>query len=168
MAQFVYEGMFILDANRYGREPDAVSGQIPEMIRTAGGEILVSRLWEERRLAYPIRGHRKGAYWLTYFKLDRGQLSGVQRKCQLSDSILRALFLKVDPRIVDTLVAHAQAGPGGAKPEEGTGKRAGGPEDRKKEAAGGAKEKDAAGGAKEKDAAGGAKDEGQSSSGNPV
>lgn len=140
MAQFVYEGMFILDANRYGRDPDAVSGQIPEMIRAAGGEMLVSRLWEERRLAYQIRGHRKGAYWLTYFKLDSGQLSGVQRKCQLSDSILRALFLKVDPRIVDTLVTHAQAGPGAASPQEGTGKRAGGPEDRKKEAVAGAKE----------------------------
>ena len=140
MAQFVYEGMFILDANRYGRDPDAVSGQIPEMIRAGGGEILVSRLWEERRLAYPIQGHRKGAYWLTYFKLDSGQLSGVQRKCRLSDSILRALFLKVDPRIVDTLVEHAQAGPGAAGPQEGTGKRAGGPEDRKKEAVAGAKE----------------------------
>ena len=143
MAQFVYEGMFILDANRYGREPDAVSGQIPEMIRAAGGELLVSRLWEERRLAYPIRGHRKGAYWLTYFKLDPGQLSGVQRKCRLSDSILRAMFLKVDPRIVDMLVTHAQAGPGAASPQEGTGKHAGGPEDRKKEAAAGAKEEEA-------------------------
>jgi small subunit ribosomal protein S6 len=111
LAYNVYEGMFILDSNRYGREPDVVSGQIPQMIRDAGGEILVSRLWEERRLAYPIGGHRKGAYWLTYFKLDPDQLGAVRRKCQLSDSILRVLFLKVDPRIVDALVAHAQAGP---------------------------------------------------------
>ena len=41
------------------------------MIEEAGGEMLVSRLWEERRLAYPIEGHRKGTYWLTYFRARR-------------------------------------------------------------------------------------------------
>ena len=65
MAANVYEGMFILDSNRFGRDPEAVSGQIPQMIEEAGGEVLVSRLWEERRLAYPIEGHRKGTYWLS-------------------------------------------------------------------------------------------------------
>ena len=62
MAVNVYEGMFILDSNRYSRDTVGVSGQISEMITKLGGEILASRLWEERRLAYPIDGHRKGAY----------------------------------------------------------------------------------------------------------
>jgi small subunit ribosomal protein S6 len=106
----VYEGMFILDANRYSRDAAAVSGQIPEMVQKLGGEILASRLWEERRLAYPINGHRKGSYWLTYFKLESGELTNLDRQCQLSDSILRTLFLKVDPRIADALVSHALAG----------------------------------------------------------
>ena len=110
MAANAYEGMFILETNRYGRDPDAVSGQIAKMIEGAGGEILVSRLWEERRLAYSIKGHRKGTYWLTYFRLGADKLANLQRQCRLSESILRALFLKVDPRIVDTLVEHARAG----------------------------------------------------------
>jgi len=110
LAENVYEGMFMLDANRYGRDPESVSGQIPKMIEKAGGRLLVSRLWEERRLAYPIRGHRKAAYWLTYFRLEGRELAGLERKCRLSDSVLRVLFLKVDPRIVDTLVEHAQGG----------------------------------------------------------
>ena len=114
----VYEGMYILDTNRYGRDPESVSGQIPKMIESAGGEMLVSRLWEERRLAYTIRGHRKGTYWLTYFRLDSNRLDEIRRQCHLSESVLRVLFLKVDPRIVDALVAHAQAavsGSSGAK-----------------------------------------------------
>ncbi len=111
MAANVYEGMFILDAGRYSRDPEGVSGQISKVIREAGGEILVSRLWEERRLAYPIRGQRKGFYWLTYFRLPTDKLVGVRQKFRLSESILRMLFLKVDPKIVDTLVAHALAGP---------------------------------------------------------
>jgi len=110
LAENVYEGMYILDSNRYGRDHEGISGQIPEIIEKAGGQILVSRLWEERRLAYPINGHRKGTYWLTYFRLDGEKLTEVQRQCQLSESILRVLFLKVDPRIVDALVAHATVG----------------------------------------------------------
>jgi small subunit ribosomal protein S6 len=118
LAENVYEGMYILDSNRYGRDPEAAPDQIRRMIEDAGGTILVSRLWEERRLAYPIRGQRKGTYWLAYFRLEAGKLSGLERACQLSDGILRVLFLKVDPRIVDALVAHAQAGPGGAQPAD--------------------------------------------------
>lgn len=111
MAENVYEGMFILDSNRYARDPGGISGQIPEIIQKLGGSMLASRLWEDRRLAYPIDGHRKGTYWLTYFKLDSGQLTALNRQCQLSESIVRVLFLKVDPRIVDALVQHALAGP---------------------------------------------------------
>ena len=81
MATNVYEGMYILDSNRYGRDSDAVSGKIREMIEKAGGEILVSRLWEERRLAYPIKGHRKGTYWLSYFRLDSSRLVEIRRAC---------------------------------------------------------------------------------------
>jgi small subunit ribosomal protein S6 len=110
LAENVYEGMFILDSGQYGREPDVVSGKIRKMIEDAGGQVLVSRLWEERRLAYAIRGHRKGTYWLTYSRLDGGRLADIRRQCQLIGSILRVLFVKVDPRIVDTLVEHAQAG----------------------------------------------------------
>jgi small subunit ribosomal protein S6 len=107
----VYDGMFILDAGRYGRDPEGLSGQLTKMIQELGGEILVSRLWEERRLAYPINGQRKGVYWLTYFRLQGDRLGALRQRFQLNDSILRMLFVKVDPRIVDTLVAHALAGP---------------------------------------------------------
>jgi small subunit ribosomal protein S6 len=113
----VYEGMFILDTNRFARDQAGVSGQIPEMIEKLEGEMLASRLWEERRLAYPIDGHRKGTYWLTYFKIDSSKISDLTRQCQLSDSILRSLFLKVDPRISDALVSHALTGTQRRAPE---------------------------------------------------
>jgi small subunit ribosomal protein S6 len=111
LAVNVYEGVFILDSNRYGRDPDAVSGLAPQMIEKLEGELLVSRLWEERRLAYPIKNQRKGTYWLTYFRLDATRLTTLRRQCEINESILRFLILKVDPRIVDALVAHAQAAP---------------------------------------------------------
>ena len=111
MARNVYEAMFILDSTRFGRDPDGVSGQLADLIQKAGGEILVSRLWEERRLAYPIKGQRKGTYWLIYLGLDGLKLTGLRRQCEITETILRFLFLKIDPRIVDALVTHARSAP---------------------------------------------------------
>lgn len=115
MAEHVYEGMFILDSNRYARDPQGAAAEISDLLQKFGGQILASRMWEDRRLAYPINGHRKGTYWLTYFKLDSGQVDKLTRQCQLNDNIIRSLFLKVHPRIVDALVSHALAGPAAAR-----------------------------------------------------
>ena len=108
MAQNVYECMLIYDSNSYARDPAGVGAKITKMVGTCGGEILVSRLWNEQKLAYPIKGHRKGAYWLSYFRLDSTKLTEFNRACRLEDDILRSLTLRVDPRLVDTLVAHAK------------------------------------------------------------
>ena len=108
MPQNVYECMFILDANRYARDPGGVSGRIPEIIERCGGEVLANRLWNEQKLAYPIEGHRKGTYWLTYFRMDSSRLVEFNRQCQLNENIVRNLVIKVDPRLVEALVAHAR------------------------------------------------------------
>ena len=115
MAQNVYECLFILDSNRYARDPNGVSGQIPDMVEKSGGEVLASRLWQEQKLAYPINNQRKGTYWLTYFRLESEKVSEFNRSCQLNDNVLRSLTLKVEPRLVDALVAHAR---GEKVPEE--------------------------------------------------
>lgn len=111
MRDNVYEGLFILNSDLYARNPEEISGQIDRYIEEVGGEVLVSRLWQEIRLAYPIKGHRRGTYWLTYFKVDTQKMKELNRQCQIIDSILRHLFIQVDPRLVDTLVEHAKAGP---------------------------------------------------------
>ena len=108
MAQNVYECMFILNSNRYARDPGGVSGKIPQMVEDCSGEVLASRLWTEQKLAYTINGHRKGTYWLSYFRMDAQQVAKFNRACQLNEDILRNLTLKVDARLVDALVAHAR------------------------------------------------------------
>lgn len=111
MAEHVYEVMFIFDSNKYGRDPSGVSGSITETIEKLGGSILANRLWEDRRLAYPIGQHRKGTYWLTYFKFDAAKTTDLSREFKLNENIIRSLVLKVEPRLVDVLVQHALAGP---------------------------------------------------------
>jgi len=111
LSENVYEGLYILNSELYARSPDEISGQMGAFIEKTGGEVLLSRLWDERRLAYPIQGHKRGTYWLTYFKIDPLKVKELTRQFQITDSILRFLFLKLDPRIVDTVVEHAKEGP---------------------------------------------------------
>ncbi len=121
MAVRTYEGMFILDSNRFARDPQGAPQEIHDMIAKQEGEVLVSRLWEERRLAYPINGNRKGTYWLTYLKLDTQRVGEFNREAQLNNAIIRHMLVKIDPRLVDTLVAHAR---GELTEEEGEGDEA--------------------------------------------
>lgn len=110
MSSRVYEGMFILDSNHYARDPSGVSGKVAKMVQDCGGEILVSRLWAEQKFAYPIDGHRKGTYWLTYFRMESSKQKDLVRQCHLNESVLRNLVLTVDERLVETLVQHALSG----------------------------------------------------------
>jgi small subunit ribosomal protein S6 len=113
LAQNVYECMVILDPNKYAQDPGGQGAQIPNLVTKFGGEVLVSRLWQEQKLAYPIDGNKKGAYWLTYFRLDPAKLAEFNREVRINETILRSMTLKVEPRLVDALVEHAK---GGAKP----------------------------------------------------
>ncbi len=108
MATNVYECMFIFDANAYARDPGGVSGRVSKMVEDCGGQVLASRFWNEQKLAYQIEGHRKGTYWLAYFSMDSLRVDDFKRACKLNDSVVRSLVLKVDPRLVEMLGAHAK------------------------------------------------------------
>ena len=117
MAQNVYECMVILDSNKYAQNPSGMGQQVPDLVTKVGGEVLVSRLWNEQKLAYPVDGHKKGTYWLTYFRLDATKLAEFSRELRINETVLRTLTLKVEPRLVEALVEHAKGG-GRAKPVE--------------------------------------------------
>lgn len=108
MAENVYECMFIFNANSYARNPAGVAKAVEDIVASVEGEMLASRLWNEQKLAYPIKGNRKGAYWLTYFRLEGAKMAKFNRACQLNDSILRHLAVRLDPRLVDPMVAVAK------------------------------------------------------------
>ena len=108
MSVAIYEGFYLFDSNRYARDPNAASSTLQDQITSLGGEILVSRLWGEQKLAYQIKGHQKGTYWLIYFRMDTANLTELNRNCQLNESLMRWMFTRVDPRLIDALVAHAQ------------------------------------------------------------
>jgi len=108
MPESIYECMFLLDTNKVAGDVPAAAKQIHTILEKNKAEILASRPWDERRLAYPIQGHKKGLYYLTYFKTDGRNLSNVEKDVALNEMILRSLVIRVDPKHVDTMLAIAR------------------------------------------------------------
>jgi small subunit ribosomal protein S6 len=104
----VYETLFLLDSNHYSRDPGGVATGLNEMFESLGGTVLASRVWQEMKLAYQIGPHQKGTYWLTYVELESSKLVEFYRNCQLSEPIIRQMTLKVEPRLVEPMLAHAR------------------------------------------------------------
>lgn len=121
----VYETLVIFDSNKYAQDPAKVGNQISALVQKLGGEVLVSRLWNDQKLAYPIDGHRKGTYWLTYFRLNGEKITEMNRELRINETVVRSLTLNVDPRLVDALVEHAKGGlkPRAPEPTVGTPER---------------------------------------------
>ncbi len=114
----VYEGMFILDANRLARDREGLPRELASAIEEAGGQMELSRLWEERRLAYPIKGQRKGAYWITYFRLPTTNLADLTRQLELKEGVLRHLFVRLPDSLVEPILEHAKGEPAQSEQSE--------------------------------------------------
>src|SRR5436305_14347035 len=99
--------MFLLDSSKVAASWDESVKHVHDILTKHRSEIVASRQWDERRLAYPVDGHKKGTYLLTYFKTDGANLREIVADCHLSDVVLRELILKVHPKLIDHLVTQA-------------------------------------------------------------
>ncbi|MER3417101.1 MAG: 30S ribosomal protein S6 [Gemmataceae bacterium] len=108
LAVNVYESMVLFDSGKYHHDADKLVGYVHKVLERHGAEILASRPWDERRLAYPIRRHKKGMYYLLYFRAEGKSLASIRHDFALNESILRTLILRVEPKLVDTMLALAR------------------------------------------------------------
>ncbi len=108
MAANTYECMFLLDPSKVSGDLAGAAKQVENILTKNHAELLASRQWDERRLAYPVRGQKKGLYYLTYFRSEGKNLVNIERDCALNETILRYLALRVHPKMVDTMLALAR------------------------------------------------------------
>jgi small subunit ribosomal protein S6 len=97
--------MFLLDTNKVAGDVNAAQQQLHAILERNHAEVLASRPWDERRLAYPIKNHKKGLYYLTYFRTEGPNIVGIERDCALNEMILRMMVLHIDEKLVDAMLA---------------------------------------------------------------
>src|SRR5438445_6707189 len=108
MAESVYECMFILDTGKVGGEVATAEKQLGGILEKNHAQILASRPWDERRFTYPIKNHKKGLYYLTYFRSEGKNVVGIERDCALNEMILRMMILRIEPQLVDPMLSLAR------------------------------------------------------------
>ena len=113
----MYEGLFLIDNARANLEWDNVVNHIHDILKKNGVEILKTEKWGEKKLAYKIKGHKRGTYLLIHFNAKNTAISALKRDFQLSDSIVRVLIVK-DDKIEEV----SQIGTIEGLPEKGAGK----------------------------------------------
>jgi small subunit ribosomal protein S6 len=104
----------------------AAAAQLKQILEKNNAEILANRPWDERRLAFPIKGHKKGLFYLTYFKAEGKEMKNLEHDLQLAELVLRHLVLHIDPKLVDIMLQlardeHALALQSVREPEPGEG-----------------------------------------------
>ena len=81
-----YEALFLLNASYATGSWDAAKGEVEHILHRANAEILHVRKWDERRLAYEIKGNKRGVYVLAFFKCEGPKVAGIERDVQLSEN----------------------------------------------------------------------------------
>lgn len=107
-----YEAMFLFDPT-FGSSMEDCEAEIRRLMERAEGEIIVSGKWDERRLAYKVKGRKRGVYILVYFKAPTTKIPQLERDVQLSENILRVLIVRAEGigrETMDRAIAGARAG----------------------------------------------------------
>ena len=91
----LYEAMFLFDPTFAGSFENC-EAEIKRIMERAEAEVVFLRKWEERRLAYKLKGRKRGVYVLVYFNAPGGKVTGLERDAMLSENILRVLVLRAD------------------------------------------------------------------------
>jgi len=92
---YSYEAMFLFPQAAVSDMKSAVD-HIKEILTRNGVEIISLRKWDERRLAFDVRGNKRGLYFLVYFSSRADAMPKIERDFNLSEQLLRTLIVRAD------------------------------------------------------------------------
>jgi len=104
VANNTYEAMFLFGAQA-ATEPDAAVKTAQGIIERHDGKIIVIKKWDERKLAYEIKGNKRGTYVIAFFTAPGAAVGQIERDVNLSEEILRVIVLRADHLNKDEMAA---------------------------------------------------------------
>jgi small subunit ribosomal protein S6 len=99
-----YEGMFLFPQT-VAADLQSAADHVLEILSKGGAEVVSLCKWDERRLAYDIKGNKRGVYFLTYFKCDAQKLASIERDARLSEKLLRSMITRADHLTAEQMAA---------------------------------------------------------------
>ena len=102
---YTYEGLFLFGAAATVDADGAVK-QIGDLVAKHGGEALLLKKWDERKLAFEIKKNKRGLYVLCFFKAPGAAVDKISRDVNLSETILRVLITDASHLSLDEMKAQ--------------------------------------------------------------
>ena len=103
-----YECLFLLDPTKVSGNVEAAKTQLHTILEKYGVQIIASRPWDDRKLAYPIDGHKKGLFYLIFYSCESTKLTEMQHDFRLNELILRHLVQLIPPKWLTEMMEVAK------------------------------------------------------------
>ena len=87
-----YECMCLLDNREVRKGWESLKTAVAGLFTKHGAKVLSSRRWDERRLAYPMKGQLRATYLLIYFSIDTNAIPALRRELEFSEEMLRYMI----------------------------------------------------------------------------
>jgi small subunit ribosomal protein S6 len=100
-----YEAMFLVNPTSSTKDDNLPDG-VRNILSKYDVKILQEKKWAEQKLAYTIKGHKRGSYYLAYFETSPENISKIKQDCELSNEILRILLLSVSQRLKSQIISN--------------------------------------------------------------
>ncbi len=96
MAERVYELMYIADPKVTDDDIKALNTDLEGIIEAEGGKVVKTDDMGRRPLAYRIKKHTDGYYFLFEIAGSGSEISELERRLRVNDKIIRFLTVRVD------------------------------------------------------------------------
>ena len=117
----LYEGLFLMSQSVISAGLGGAIELVQGMLDRAEAETLTLHRWDERKLAYPIDGQKRGTFLIALFKVNPVQIANIERDCNLSEDVRRVMFTRADhmgDTEIETVIKDGQTSADAAKLEE--------------------------------------------------
>ena len=94
-----YEAMFLLDNAATTADYEGTAAAVDAILTRSGATIVQKEKWDDRKLAYEIRGHKRATYYLVYFRGPTDAVAKIRVDAGLSEKIIRHLILALEEPI---------------------------------------------------------------------
>jgi len=95
-AVVAYEAMFLLPPGAAMDQDGTGLRLCRSFIERHGGQVVVIKRWDERKLYYEVNGQKRGTYVIAYFRAAGAAVGAIERDVKLSDEVLRVMVTKAD------------------------------------------------------------------------
>ncbi len=96
----LYEAMYIVDSALDEAALADIVSTLEQHVQNLGGELVATREFGRRRLAFEIDGHTAGTYMITYFKSFGDVVDEVKHEMHLIEGIVRGLVVVANPKAI--------------------------------------------------------------------